>query len=61
MINLFDPTDDPKNVAEMIISYLNSDPTYIFRKHVLNQYTWQSILKKKIIPLLEETGLSTND
>ena len=61
MINLFDPTDDPNNVAEMIVSYLNSDPTYIFRKHVLNQYTWQSILKKKIIPLLEKTGLSTDD
>ena len=61
MINLFDPTDDPNNVAEMIVSYLNSDPIYLFRKHVLNQYTWQSILKKKIIPLLDETGLSTND
>jgi glycosyltransferase involved in cell wall biosynthesis len=61
MINLFDPTDDPNNVAEMIATYLKSNRIYQFRRHVLNHYTWQSILKKKIIPLLEDSGPSTYD
>jgi len=61
MINLFDPSDDPKNVAEMIVNYLKSSRSFLLRRHVLNHYTWQSIVENKIIPLLEDTVPSADD
>jgi glycosyltransferase involved in cell wall biosynthesis len=53
MINLFDPAGDPSHVSDMIIAEINSNRTYQFRRHVLNKYTWRSIVKNNIIPLLD--------
>jgi glycosyltransferase involved in cell wall biosynthesis len=56
LINLFNPNGDPQTVASDIQNFLKSDRGYQLRKQVLNQYTWQSILKKQIIPILDEFG-----
>jgi len=58
LINLFNPKGDPQTVADDIHNFLKSERAYQLRKHVLNQFTWQSILKKKIIPILDEIGPS---
>ena len=53
MINLFKPTDDAGQVAEKIQDYLDANLAYQFRRRVINNYTWQAILRNKILPLLE--------
>lgn len=58
LINLFNPNGDPQTVADDIHNFLKSERAYQLRKHVLNQFTWQSILKKQIIPILDEIGPS---
>jgi glycosyltransferase involved in cell wall biosynthesis len=54
LINLFDPSGDPSVAANQISTYIQSDRTYQLRRHVIKSFTWQSILKKQIIPLLQE-------
>jgi len=61
MINLFDPQDEPIKVADMIETYIENSRTYQFRRHILKNYTWQSIVKNKITPLLEEKGVESHD
>jgi glycosyltransferase involved in cell wall biosynthesis len=55
--NLFDPDGDPKDVAANIHSFLESDRTYRLRKQVMGQFTWQSILNNRIIPLIENKAM----
>jgi glycosyltransferase involved in cell wall biosynthesis len=50
---LFDPKGDPDYVRKEITSFLESDRAYKLRRNVLSQFTWQSILNKKIVPLLD--------
>lgn len=54
LINLFNPTGDPGAVAADIDAFLRSDHAYQLRRQVIEKYTWQSILKNKIIPILNE-------
>lgn len=61
MINLFDPYGDPAQVAGMIVEDLTCNPMYQLRRHVLSNFTWQSIVKNKIIPLLESSGTSNDE
>jgi hypothetical protein len=61
MINLFDPHGDPEPVADMIFKHLQSDQAYKFYRHVLSDFTWDSILEKKIIPLIERIAAKKND
>ncbi len=56
LINLFDPHGDPHIVAAEINTFLKSDRAYQLRRRVLDKFTWQSILKKNIIPILDEIG-----
>ena len=49
---LFDPDGDPNSVSDEISSFIKSDRAYKLRRNVLSQFTWESILNKKIIPLL---------
>jgi glycosyltransferase involved in cell wall biosynthesis len=53
---LFDPDGDPEVVANSIFTFLESDETYQLRQRVLQKFTWEAILKKDLIPLIEEVG-----
>ena len=53
---LFDPDGDPEVVAKSIFTFIESDETYQLRQRVLQKFTWEAILKKDLIPLIEEVG-----
>ena len=55
LAELFDPDGDPLQVADQILSHLGSNPYYHMRRRVLDHFTWKSIVKKKVIPLIEES------
>jgi glycosyltransferase involved in cell wall biosynthesis len=50
---LFDPAGAPDSVRDKIASFIESDRAYKLRRNVLSKFTWDSILKNKIIPLLD--------
>lgn len=50
--HFFDPHGDPGLVAAQIAAALDHDTTYHLRRRVLSQYTWKSIVKERVIPLL---------
>ena len=52
----FDPEGDPEAVAQAIADHLASDMAYRMRRRVLDRFTWQAILRRSLIPLLEEVG-----
>lgn len=53
LAHFFDPEGDPTAVADAITAYLARDQTYQLRRRVLSQFTWQAILKRDLIPLLQ--------
>jgi len=50
----FDPTGDPAAVARAILAHLEASPSYRMRRRVLSRYTWQAVLERHLMPLLEE-------
>jgi mannosylglucosylglycerate synthase len=54
LAELFDPTGDPELAARALLDRLESSQAYHLRRRVLDQFTWQSIVQKQIIPLLSE-------
>ncbi|HEY5573006.1 MAG TPA: glycosyltransferase family 4 protein [Anaerolineales bacterium] len=54
LAQVFDPDGDPAAVANAISGYLENDRAYKLRKRVLNQFTWRSIVRHKLIPIIEE-------
>jgi len=55
MAEFFDPEGNPHQVAESIISQLASNPYYHLRRRVLDHFTWKSIVKNKVVPLIMES------
>jgi mannosylglucosylglycerate synthase len=53
---LFDPAGDPQEVARRILEKLDKDQAYQLRRRVLSTFTWEAILKKEIVPLIQEVG-----
>lgn len=51
---LFDPKGDPVVVADAIASHLDIDRGYQLKQRVLNNYSWNSIVETKVMPLLKE-------
>lgn len=51
-IHRFDPDGDPKLVADAIVSHLEQDRNYQLKHRVVNNYSWDAIVKKRIIPFL---------
>ncbi len=45
--------DSPESVAKDIAENLFTKTSFLLRRHVLNEYTWETIVSKMIIPLLE--------
>jgi glycosyltransferase involved in cell wall biosynthesis len=56
LADFFDPQGDPEKAGHTIIARLEEDRSYLLRRRVLSQYTWQAIINKQIIPLLEEAA-----
>jgi glycosyltransferase involved in cell wall biosynthesis len=54
LVEVFDPSGDPHEAAHKIVSFLESDRAYQLRRHVIESYSWQSILGNRIIPLLND-------
>lgn len=54
LAQVFDPDGDPAAVANAIREYLENDRAYRLKKRVLDQFTWRSIVKNKLIPIIEE-------
>lgn len=52
--HLFDPNGDAHMVAEAIVEFLEKDQASLLRRRVLRNYTWQSIVDKMLVPLIEE-------
>jgi len=53
-VHLFDPDGDPAAVAGSIAAHLEESCTYHMRRRVLRQFTWQAILREKVLPLIKE-------
>lgn len=52
--NLFKLSSTATEVANMIIESLEKNNAYRMRQHIRQHYTWQSLVDKKLIPLIEE-------
>ncbi len=48
----FPPTEPPAQVAQLILSWASSSPTYILRQRIRQSYTWSAIFRQHIFPLL---------
>jgi mannosylglucosylglycerate synthase len=51
---LFELGSDPSTVANQIISYLDRNNSYKFKQHVLDNFSWDPIIRELVIPLLKE-------
>jgi mannosylglucosylglycerate synthase len=52
--HIFFVNDAPDEIAKNIEHILVEDSAYQLRKRTLDQFTWESIVKRSIVPLLEE-------
>lgn len=51
----FDPLQDsPEHIAEQIVATLITSSTYRLRVRVRQQYRWETIIQKSLLPLIEE-------
>ena len=55
-VTRFDADEDPSHVAGEILALLEDDPVYRLRRRVRQRYTWRTILRRQIRPLLEKPG-----
>lgn len=54
LVWLFDPHSDAEPVARAIADYCATDRAYQLRQRVWQHYTWRSVLKRHLMPLLSE-------
>jgi glycosyltransferase involved in cell wall biosynthesis len=50
----FDPNGDPELVANLIQGFLNTSNAYQLRRQMIDHYSWQSIFRRQILPLIED-------
>jgi len=54
-VTFFDPLNEaPANIASRILSTLNASPTYRLRVRVRQQYRWDVLVRKHLVPLVED-------
>lgn len=53
LAELFDLNGDPNNIARNIASRLGDDRAYQLKRRVFERFTWQKIVKNKLIPIIE--------
>ncbi|RPI33521.1 MAG: glycosyltransferase [Chloroflexota bacterium] len=58
---LFSPASDPDGVAAKLLAWVESSPVYRMRRRVRQNYTWDSIFKHQIEPLLRSTVIRMDD
>jgi len=49
----FSPTADPDQVADLFLRWMESSPVFQFRRRVRRNFTWSSIFRQEILPLVE--------
>lgn len=54
LANTFDPNGDPQEIARSMYTFLESDRSYQLKRRTVERFTWRAILKKQIIPMIEE-------
>jgi glycosyltransferase involved in cell wall biosynthesis len=57
---LFKPDTPPSEVARVIVETLQTDRAFQLRRRVLKEFTWQSIVQTKMLPLLHQTIAGNN-
>jgi glycosyltransferase involved in cell wall biosynthesis len=50
---LFDPQESPENAAGLVRDWMRSSSTYRLRRRVRQEYTWRSIFRRDILPILD--------
>jgi len=55
-VNYFNPHATPTSIAGQITTRLNNDATSRLARRVKHEYTWESIYKKLIEPLIQEVA-----
>jgi glycosyltransferase involved in cell wall biosynthesis len=55
-ITLFDASDNPDILADQILSWMETNPQYQFKRRVWQHYTWDAIFERDILPLLKDNG-----
>ena len=54
--HLFDLHGDPDAIAANVAQVLERDAAHCLRRRVLARFTWQRIVKERVIPLLHSSG-----
>ncbi|RMG57868.1 MAG: glycosyltransferase family 1 protein [Deltaproteobacteria bacterium] len=54
LVHLISPDESPHMVALKIASFLENDRRHRLRKKVMMEFSWERIIKEKLIPLLKE-------
>lgn len=48
--------EQPANIAKMIVERMQADSAFRLRQHALNNFSWESIFRQKIEPLVDNLG-----
>ncbi|MBN1149390.1 MAG: glycosyltransferase family 4 protein [Anaerolineales bacterium] len=51
---LFEPGEAPGVIAQRIVDVLQNDRAHQMRRRVLDRFIWESIIERKVVPLIEE-------
>jgi glycosyltransferase involved in cell wall biosynthesis len=57
--SLFNLSADPADVGREIVAYVQTNQSYQLRKVVLSEYSWESIVYNKVIPIIDRAGISS--
>jgi glycosyltransferase involved in cell wall biosynthesis len=52
-LTLFDTSDEPPQIADQILTWMETNPVHRLRRRVRQKYTWEAIFEREIQPLLE--------
>jgi glycosyltransferase involved in cell wall biosynthesis len=50
---IFNADQDPSDLADRMIDWMQTDPQFRFRQRVRSHYTWQAIFEQEIVPILQ--------
>jgi glycosyltransferase involved in cell wall biosynthesis len=55
-VHYFPLEASPEEVAQLVMDKLELDASYILRRRVLGSYTWNQIVRDKVVPILERAA-----